>query len=125
MKPITFILAMSALLTMVTSCRTPRPVAHHSDTLRVESHHYDSIDRWHYITEYQQGDTVYRDRLHYIDRYHIRWRDSIRTVHDSIPYAVEVVKTKTDYTGWWCFGGLAAVGLFIVVFRLLRLFRVF
>lgn len=32
------------------------------------------------------------------------------TVHkiDSVPvpYPVEVVKTKTDYTGWWAFGGL-------------------
>ena len=113
---VTFVLLLAA-------CRTPQPVAHHADTIRVDRWHYDSIDRWHTRTIYQQGDTVHQTDTFYTDRWHIRWRDSIRTVHDSIPEPVEVVKTEIDYTGWWYFGGLAAVCLVVIVFRLLRLFR--
>ena len=108
---------------LLAACRTPQPVAHHADTIRVDRWHYDSIDRWHSSMVYRQGDTVRQTDTFYTDRWHIRWRDSIRTVCDSVPYYVEVVKTEADRTGWWYFGGLAAVCLVVVAFRLFRLFR--
>ena len=116
MKPFTIILAMAAILTMVTSCHSTQPVAHHADTLRVDRWHYDSIDRWHTRTIYQQGDTVHQTDTFYTDRWHIRWRDSIRTVHDSVPYPVEVVKSETDRTGWIV---AAVISLLFALFVLL------
>lgn len=119
----TIVTRVTFAVLLLTACHAPQPIAYHSDTIRVDRWHYDSIDRWHTRNIYIQGDTVHQADTFYTDRWHIRWRDSIRTVHDSIPYPVEVVKTEIDYKGWWWFGGLAAVCLLLVVVRVLRFFK--
>lgn len=124
MKKTTFAIIATIALLAFSACKAPLPTAtNHHDTIRVDRWHYDSIDRWHTRNIYIQGDTVHQADTFYTDRWHIRWRDSIRTVHDSIPYPVEVVKTEIDYKGWWWFGGLAAVCLLLVVVRVLRFFK--
>lgn len=102
----------------MSACQVPKPTAHHADTLYVDRYHYDSIDRWHTRHIFVQGDTIHQTDTFYADRWHIRYRDSIRTVRDSVPVPVEVVRTKTDYTGWLAFAALLA--LIIIAIGILR-----
>lgn len=102
---------------LLASCGTPQPVAHHGDTLRVDRWHYDSIDRWHTRHIFTAGDTVHLLDTFYTDRWHVRLRDSVRLVRDSVPYAVEVEVVRTDRTGWLVAAALAALCLIAAVLK--------
>ena len=88
----------------------------HTDTLYVSKTQHDSVyvKDSIYVHEWAKGDTVYVERL----QWQTRWRERVRidTVYRSrtdsvaVPYRVEVAKTKTNYSGWFAFFGLLAVG---------------
>ena len=76
-----------------------------------------------YIREVQRGDTVYRDRVEYRDR----WR--VRLVHDTVHDTQYITKTiehpPEKYVPKfykWCTIALWAIGLSVIGYRLLRLY---
>lgn len=88
----------------------------HTDTLYVSKTQHDSVyvKDSIYVHEWAKGDTVYVEKM----QWQTRWRERVRTdtVYKShtdsirVPYPVEVVKTKTNYTGWFAFFGLLLTG---------------
>ena len=75
------------------------------------------------IREVQRGDTIYRDRVEYRDR----WR--VRLVHDTIrdtQYITQTIEHPPEkyvpkfYK--WCTIALWAIGLSVIGYRLLRLY---
>ena len=102
---------------LLAACGTSQPVAHHGDTLRVDRWHYDSIDRWHTRHIFTAGDTVHLLDTFYTDRWHVRLRDSVRLVRDSVPYPVEVEVVRTDRTGWLVAAALAVLCLIAAVLK--------
>lgn len=86
----------------------------HTDTLYISKTEHDSIHVKDsiYVHEWMKGDTVYIEQL----RWQTKWRERLRTdtIRESrvdsvaVPYPVEVVKTKTNYSGWLAFVALLA-----------------
>lgn len=88
----------------------------HIDTLYNSTTKHDSIyvKDSIYVHEWVKGDTVYIEQL----RWQTKWRERLRTdtIRESrvdsvaVPYPVEVVKAKTNYSGWFAFFALLIVG---------------
>ena len=91
------------LLSLLTGCKTVQYIP--VETVRTDTTYIikqlrdsviirDSI----YVHEYQRGDTIYRDRIQYRDRWRDRWRtDTIyrsRTDTIAVPYPVEKPLTR-------------------------------
>lgn len=91
------------LLSLLTGCKTVQYIP--VETVRTDTTYiikqlrdsimlHDSI----YIHEYQRGDTIYRDRIQFRDRWRDRWRtDTIyrsRTDSIAVPYPVEKPLTR-------------------------------
>ena len=91
------------LLSLLTGCKTVQyiPVETvRTDTAYITKQQRDSIiirDSI-YVHEYQRGDTIYRDRIQFRDRWRDRWRtDTIyrsRTDSIAVPYPVEKPLTR-------------------------------
>lgn len=87
----------------------------HTDTLYISKTKHDSIyvKDSIYVHEWVKGDTVYIEQL----RWQTKWRERLRTdtIRESrvdsvaVPYPVERVKTKTNYSGWFAFFALLIV----------------
>ena len=108
----------AVLALMLASCAAPKTITVTEyrdlvqfDTVTVERDRVDSTYKAHYL--YHQGDTVHQ--VDTIYKYRIKYVDKMQTqyvtVHDSIPYTVEVVKEVrkrnvydrfTSY-GFWLF----------------------
>ena len=86
------------------------------DTVTVERDRVDSTYKAHYL--YHQGDTVHQ--VDTIYKYRIKYVDKMQTqyvtVHDSIPYKVEVVKEVRKRNGYDRFTSL---GFWILAFLIL------
>ncbi len=91
------------LLSLLTGCKTVQyiPVETvRTDTTYITKQQRDSIMLHDsiYIHEYQRGDTIYRDRIQFRDRWRDRWRtDTIyrsRTDSIAVPYPVEKPLTR-------------------------------
>ena len=95
------------------------PEIHYQDVVKVQKdsiYLHDSI----FNTEYLQGDTIVKYK--YAQKTLFRERvlhDTIIKV-DSIPYEVKttVERKKTDYKGWFAFGGLLFLIVLYVVYRI-------
>lgn len=120
--------ALLAAVSLLTACHTTEAlVQHHTDTLRVETIRYDSIDRHHTHYIYQQGDTVHHIDSIYIDRYRLLYRDSIRLVHDTT-LRTETKEIERKLTLWQtirlhAFFPLLAIALLAAALAALRLRR--
>ncbi|MBQ7280616.1 MAG: hypothetical protein IJR13_07845 [Bacteroidales bacterium] len=79
-----YITILIAALACAACSPTQQLVRHRTDTIRVETQVRDSIDRWHFVTTSQKGDTVYHTDSIIINRWHVRWRDSVRLVQDTV-----------------------------------------
>ena len=119
MKMLAFIILLTSIICSLGSCKHIEYVAvpeYHTDTLYVSKTQHDSIyvKDSIYVHEWSKGDTVYIEQL----RWQTKWRDRVRTdtVYKShtdsvrVPYPVEIIKTKTNYSGWFAFFGLLIVG---------------
>lgn len=86
------------------------------DTVTVERDRVDSTYKAHYL--YHQGDTVHQ--VDTIYKYRIKYVDKMQTqyvtVHDSIPYKVEIVKEVRKRNGYDRFTSL---GFWILAFLIL------
>ena len=86
------------------------------DTVTVERDRVDSTYKAHYL--YHQGDTVHQ--VDTIYKYRIKYVDKMQTqyvtVHDSIPYKVEVVKEVRKRNGYDRF---TSWGFWILAFLIL------
>ena len=97
------------------------PEVHYQDVVKVQKdsiYLHDSI----FNTEYLQGDTIVKYK--YAQKTLFRERvlhDTIIKV-DSIPYEVKttVERKKTDYKGWFAFGGLLAAVVLYIIWRIKR-----
>ena len=95
------------------------PEVHYQDVVKVQKdsiYLHDSI----FNTEYLQGDTIVKYK--YAQKTLFRERvlhDTIIKV-DSIPYEVKttVERKKTDYKGWFAFGGLLFLIVLCVIYRI-------
>ena len=95
------------------------PEIHYQDVVKVQKdsiYLHDSI----FNTEYLQGDTIVKYK--YAQKTLFRERvlhDTLIKV-DSIPYEVKttVERKKTDYKGWFAFGGLLFLMVLCVVYRI-------
>lgn len=95
------------------------PEIHYQDVVKVQKdsiYLHDSI----FNTEYLQGDTIVKYK--YAQKTLFRERvlhDTVIKV-DSIPYEVKttVERKKTDYKGWFAFGGLLFLIVLYVVYRI-------
>ena len=95
------------------------PEVHYQDVVKVQKdsiYLHDSI----FNTEYLQGDTIVKYK--YAQKTLFRERvlhDTVIKV-DSIPYEVKttVERKKTDYKGWFAFGGLLFLIVLYVVYRI-------
>lgn len=86
----------------------------HTDTLYISKTQHDSVHVRDsiYLHEYTKGDTVFVEKV----SWQTEWKEFVRidTIYKSridsvnVPYPVEIVKTKTDYSGWWAFVALLA-----------------
>ena len=86
------------------------------DTVTVERDRVDSTYKAHYL--YHQGDTVHQ--VDTIYKYRIKYVDKMQTqyvtVHDSIPYKVEVVKEVRKRNGYDRF---TSCGFWLLAFLIL------
>lgn len=95
------------------------PEIHYQDVVKVQKdsvYLHDSI----FNTEYLQGDTIVKYK--YAQKTLFRERvlhDTIIKV-DSIPYEVKttVERKKTDYKGWFAFGGLLFLIVLYVIYKI-------
>lgn len=95
------------------------PEVHYQDVVKVQKdsiYLHDSI----FNTEYLQGDTIVKYK--YAQKTLFRERvlhDTVIKV-DSIPYEVKttVERKKTDYKGWFAFGGLLFLIVLYVIYRI-------
>lgn len=95
------------------------PEIHYQDVVKVQKdsiYLHDSI----FNTEYLQGDTIVKYK--YAQKTLFRERvlhDTVIKV-DSIPYEVKttVERKKTDYKGWFAFGGLLFLIVLYVIYRI-------
>lgn len=122
-------LCLTILLTSIiwlSGCKTKTvvvekivPEVHYQDVVKVQKdsvYLHDSI----FNTEYLQGDTIVKYK--YAQKTLFRERvlhDTIIKV-DSIPYEVKttVERKKTDYKGWFAFGGLLFLIVLYVIYRI-------
>lgn len=86
------------------------------DTVTIERDRVDSTYKAHYL--YHQGDTVHQ--VDTIYKYRIKYVDKMQTqyvtVHDSIPYKVDVVKEVRKRNGYDLF---TSCGFWILAFLIL------
>ena len=129
---LTGIMKIGAVIILLTSiiwlcgCKTKTvvvekivPEIHYQDVVKVQKdsiYLHDSI----FNTEYLQGDTIVKYK--YAQKTLFRERvlhDTVIKV-DSIPYEVKttVERKKTDYKGWFAFGGLLFLIVLYVVYRI-------
>lgn len=95
------------------------PEIHYQDVVKVQKdsiYLHDSI----FNTEYLQGDTIVKYK--YAQKTLFRERvlhDTVIKV-DSIPYEVKttVERKKTDYKGWFAFGGLLFLIVLYVIYKI-------
>lgn len=124
----------AVLALMLASCAAPKTITVTEyrdrvqiDTVTVERDRVDSTYKAHYL--YHQGDTVHQ--VDTIYKYRIKYVDKVQTqyvtVHDSIPYQVEVVKEVRRRNGYdrftsWGFWILAFLILTRVAWWILKTF---
>ena len=119
------------LLSLLTGCKTVQYIP--VETVRTDTTYiikqlrdsimlHDSI----YIHEYQRGDTIFRDRIQYRDRWRDRWRtDTIyrsRTDSIAVPYPVE--KPLTRWQRFYLNYGKMTSGVTIALILLLAIWAV-
>lgn len=99
----------------------------HADTIRVDRWHYDSIDRWHTVTTSRRGDTITQIDSVIIDRWHVRWRDSVRLIRDTVSRTITqaVERPRTLWEGirlslFWPLIIVAAVAIILLLFLNIR-----
>ena len=113
----------AVLALMLAACASPKTIAVTEyrdlvrfDTVTVERDRVDSTYKAHYL--YHQGDTVHQ--VDTIYKYRIKYVDKMQTqyvtVHDSIPYKVEVVKEVRKRNGYDLF---TSWGFWILAFLIL------
>ena len=113
----------AVLALMLAACAAPKTitVTEYSDlvqfdTVTVERDRVDSTYKAHYL--YHQGDTVHK--VDTIYKYRIKYVDKMQTqyvtVHDSIPYKVEVVKEVRKRNGYDRF---TSCGFWLLAFLIL------
>ena len=113
----------AVLALMLAACASPKTIAVTEyrdlvrfDTVTVERDRVDSTYKAHYL--YHQGDTVHQ--VDTIYKYRIKYVDKMQTqyvtVHDSIPYKVEVVKEVRKRNGYDRF---TSWGFWILAFLIL------
>lgn len=124
----------AVLALMLAACAAPKTITVTEyrdrvqiDTVTVERDRVDSTYKAHYL--YHQGDTVHQ--VDTIYKYRIKYVDKVQTqyvtVHDSIPYQVEVVKEVRRRNGYdrftsWGFWILAFLILTRVAWWILKTF---
>lgn len=115
-------------VSVLSSCRTPQTIIqHHTDTLRVETIRYDSIDRHHTHIIRQQGDTLHLIDSIFIDHYHTLYRDSIHLVHDTTTRTIfQTEQIEQRLTLWqriklWAFYPLLLVAIIISIYIYIRI----
>ena len=119
MKMLVAIILLASIICSLSGCKHIEYVSvpeFHTDTLYVSKTQHDSIyvKDSIYVHEWTKGDTVYVEQL----RWQTKWREKLRTdtIYRSkvdsvrVPYPVEVIKTKTNYSGWFAFFGMLLVG---------------
>ncbi len=128
MKMLVVIILLASIICSLGGCKHIEYVSVpevHTDTLYISKTQHDSIyvKDSVYLHEYTKGDTIFVEKL----SWQTKWRERLRTdtIYRSkvdsiaVPYPVEVV--KTNYGGWWAFGGLllflAAVAALYIVIR--------
>ena len=113
----------AVLALMLAACASPKTIAVTEyrdlvrfDTVTVERDRVDSTYKAHYL--YHQGDTVHQ--VDTIYKYRIKYVDKMQTqyvtVHDSIPYKVEVVKEVRKRNGYDRF---TSCGFWLLAFLIL------
>lgn len=116
------------LLSLLTGCKTVQyiPVETvRTDTMYIFKQLRDSIMLHDsiYIHEYQRGDTIYRDRIQYRDRWRDRWRtDTVYRSHNdsiAVPYPVE--KSLTRWQRFYLNYGKMTTGATIALVLLLAI----
>ena len=120
-----FIILLTSII-WLSGCKTKTvvvekivPEIHYQDVVKVQKdsiYLHDSI----FNTEYLQGDTIVKYK--YAQKTLFRERvlhDTVIKV-DSIPYEVKttVERKKTDYKGWFAFGGLLFLIVLCVIYRI-------
>ena len=119
------------LLSLLTGCKTVKyiPVETvRTDTAYITKQQRDSIiirDSI-YVHEYQRGDTIYRDRIQFRDRWRDRWRtDTIYRSHtDSIAVPYPVEKPLTRWQRFCLDYGKMTTGATIALILLLAIWAV-
>lgn len=117
------LISYAVLALMLAACASPKTIAVTEyrdlvrfDTVTVERDRVDSTYKAHYL--YHQGDTVHQ--VDTIYKYRIKYVDKMQTqyvtVHDSIPYKVEVVKEVRKRNGYDRF---TSWGFWILAFLIL------
>lgn len=107
MKGLVYILSFFLAITVFVGCKTKYvavPEVHYRDSVHVK-HTRDSIFLHDSVfsTVYVKGDTVFSEKYktRYIYKNIMRVDTVLRTIQDSVPYPVEVVKDKYVYTMRW------------------------
>lgn len=126
---IAYIISACVIALIFTSCKTKivtiekvRTDTTYITKLQRDSIHiHDSI----FVNQWQKGDTVYQIR----DRWHAMWRDRLlhdtlyKSVVDSIPYPVEVIKEVeipvTPWHNYLIIGCLCLTILFLIFKRII------
>lgn len=117
MKMLAITILLMSIICSLSGCKHIEYVAVpevHTDTLYVSKMQHDSIcvKDSIYLHEWTKGDTVYVEQL----RWQTKWRERLRTDTvrelrvDSVAVPYEVIKTKTNYSGWFAFLALLIVG---------------
>lgn len=119
-----YVLFVAAVLACAGCCRPHADtLTRHADTICVDRWHYDSIDRWHTVTTSRRGDTVVKIDSVIIDRWHVRWRDSVCLVRDTVARTITqaVERPRTLWEGiclslFWPLVIVAAVAIILLPF---------
>lgn len=129
MRKIAGLIGLAGLMVLV-GCRSTEYVPVPYPEYHTERKH-DSIERWHYHTEYSAGDTVYVHDSVYLERLRDLWR------HDSIEVPVPYPVHDTTYvqapltpwqklqgrSWWWLATGLVVVVVWQNKKRFIRIFK--
>lgn len=123
-----YVLFAAVVLACAGCCRPHADtLTRHADTIRVDRWHYDSIDRWHTVTTSRRGDTVVQIDSVFTDRWHVRWRDSLRLVRDTVAHtitqAVERPRSLWEdirLSLFWPLVALAAIAIILLLFLNIR-----
>ena len=117
MKMLAITILLTSIICLLGGCKHIEYVTVpevHTDTLYISKTQHDSIyvKDSIYVHEWTKGDTVYVEQL----RWQTKWRERLRTDTvrelrvDSVAVPYEVIKTKTNYSGWFAFFALLIVG---------------